>query len=233
MMKTCTFKSVLWGATRRLGMDPAKNLLADQAETLTEYINARLKEAWEHQDWPALCRIEERVPDASDVISFTQAGQPVIAQVLGIYAVNPDRVREPLEIDWELRGHGIQLFRTVVRCWVYYRPEAPIFTSVAWLPNLSYVVGDLVYRASTGDCFKALLPNSNTDVMTTGTWARVLFPDFLASYVKQAVWSDALREDGQPDKATVEESRAEDLLIKEADKVGLQIGRQARYGARV
>jgi len=232
-MKTCTFKSVLFGVARRLGVDPSKNLLADQAETLTEYINSRVKEAWEHQDWPALCRIEERVPDVADTISFNQLGHPVIGQVLGVYASSPDKVRNPREMDWELRPQGIQLFRPVVKCWVHYRTEAPIFSSVPWLPNLSYTVGDMVYKASTGDCFKALAANSNTDVMTPGTWVRVLFPDFLASYVKQAVWSDALREDGQPDKATVEETRAEDLLVKEADKVGLQIGRQARYGARV
>jgi len=59
-MRTVTFKSVLWGLALRLGLDPAENLQTNQAQALVEYINARVREAWEWADWPELVAVEER-----------------------------------------------------------------------------------------------------------------------------------------------------------------------------
>jgi hypothetical protein len=232
-MRAVKFKSVLWGAALRMGLDPSRNLLNDQAATLTEYINSRVREGWEFQDWPAVCPTEERVPDGDFVIALNQGFLTPIGEVFGVFAANPDKVRHAKELIWELRAQGIQLFQAVESCWVTYRRLPPLFTSEPWLPGKSYVPGDLVYKAGEGDCFKCKVANLNVDVLDVGFWERVLFPDFLGEFVKAGVFSDALREQGQPEKAAVEESRAEQLLMREADKVGLQVGRVARYGARV
>lgn len=59
-MRTVTFQSVLWGVARLLGMRPEKDLTADRAGTLTEYINSRLVEGWRWDFWPEWTACEQR-----------------------------------------------------------------------------------------------------------------------------------------------------------------------------
>lgn len=59
-MRTVTFRSVLWGIAYRLSLDPGKNLPADVARALTEYVNTRVRKAWNLFAWPAWTWTEER-----------------------------------------------------------------------------------------------------------------------------------------------------------------------------
>lgn len=59
-MRTVTFKSILWGVARNLGLKPSENLSPDQAETLTDYINREIRTAWGEFDWPELRPVQER-----------------------------------------------------------------------------------------------------------------------------------------------------------------------------
>lgn len=59
-MNTVTFKSVLWGVARRLGLKPAENLSPDTAETITDYINSELATAWREFPWPQTTVLEQR-----------------------------------------------------------------------------------------------------------------------------------------------------------------------------
>jgi hypothetical protein len=60
-IRTVTFKSVLYGAARRHGLDPARaDLTQEQADSITEYINAWLEQFWFHGWWPEWTYTEER-----------------------------------------------------------------------------------------------------------------------------------------------------------------------------
>lgn len=60
-LRTVTFKSVLWGAARRCGWKPeTRDLTPERAAQLTEFINERVREAWEYAEWPDLRWIEQR-----------------------------------------------------------------------------------------------------------------------------------------------------------------------------
>lgn len=60
-LRTVSFKSVLWGVARLAGYKPdTRELSVERAEMLTEFINERVREAWEYTVWPDLRRVEQR-----------------------------------------------------------------------------------------------------------------------------------------------------------------------------
>lgn len=59
-MRTVPFQRVLWGVARKLGLDPARDLSASRAATLTEYINNRVEEGWCWTFWQEWTVAEER-----------------------------------------------------------------------------------------------------------------------------------------------------------------------------
>ena len=60
-MRTVTFKSVLMGIAERAGLSPeTADLSLEEACTITEFINSRLREAWEWAWWPELMAVAQR-----------------------------------------------------------------------------------------------------------------------------------------------------------------------------
>jgi hypothetical protein len=59
-MRTLTFKSTLWNATRLLGLDPVRDLNANLAGRLTDYINNAMQDAWRYAEWPEWILTEQR-----------------------------------------------------------------------------------------------------------------------------------------------------------------------------
>ncbi|MFZ9959656.1 MAG: hypothetical protein ACO3GP_04630 [Candidatus Limnocylindrus sp.] len=59
-MRTVTFQSVLDGSAARIGLDPTQTIAASTASALTEYINTRIRFAWEAYKWPELSTVERR-----------------------------------------------------------------------------------------------------------------------------------------------------------------------------
>ncbi len=278
-MRTVPYKSALWAVARKMGLDPATNLLADQAATLTEYINEQVREGWEFYDWPELCPIEERAyRDAFDnahayvagdqvyyattgkyyeatqgttgnlptdtsywteltaidkFISLDQTGQTPIGEVFNVYRRNPRLYRNAGELGKGLSENGIQLdLDAPATVWVYFRSRPPLFDSTPWDAATSYVAGDVCYQPDDGECYRCIQAHSNHEPPAASYWEKVDFPYVLAPYVKHAAYADALREDGQNDKADREDDKAEKKLMKEIDKIEMQQGQTQRYGVR-
>lgn len=60
-MRTVTFKSVLHGTAQKMGLDPnTPDVNLDQALSLTEFINSRVRQVYDHALWPETKLIEER-----------------------------------------------------------------------------------------------------------------------------------------------------------------------------
>lgn len=96
--RTVTFKSVvdgvfaLAGVTRTTAADPAA-LLAQ----VIDFVNLRLREAWEHHDWPELCPVEQRAfrddwSAATDYAINSEVWfpgyQPIVVSGAGLAAAN-------------------------------------------------------------------------------------------------------------------------------------------------
>lgn len=59
-MRTVPFQNVLHGAARLLGLDVARDLSSARAASITEYINAATRPAWQFDWWPEMMECEER-----------------------------------------------------------------------------------------------------------------------------------------------------------------------------
>lgn len=226
-----TFKSVLHGVARRMGLDPEVDLLASQAAALTENIEARLREYWEAFDWPELLVYEERAA-TSLVVPWEDTGKTPMGEAFGVWNADPRATSAAKEIAWSYVATGILLaVGSPATVWVCFRSRPPSLSSEDWDAATAYVVGDLAYQASDGEIYRCIQNNTNHAPPSASYWTKVDFPYVLAPCVRQGAYADALRGDGQNDKARSEEQRADDLLVREMDKVGLQGGLVRRYRA--
>lgn len=227
-MRTTSYEKILTGVAARMGLDPTVSLQASTRAALTEYLNSRIAIAWEWDRWPELCRIEQRTPEISGTelsLSYEQTGAEPFGEIFGIYLEDPDKVLNPKEVGYSLRDDRILLDPdlTGTDVWVHYRLRPYQFSATSWSAATSYAAGDIV-RAADGHCYEALSAHSGVQPPNGTNWKQLPVPSILSDYLKLAVASDALREDGQLDKANAEEYRAEGHLIRESDKIGLQVG---------
>lgn len=281
-MRTVTFKSVLFGVAMRLSLDPTKNLPADVARALCEYINTRVRKGWNMFAWPNWTFTEERQFRASydnaaayvigDEVYYADENKYYIAtaagtgnlptdtnfwaeateldryvaavqdweehelgDVVSFYKEDPRTTSTPAVVQhWE-SPNGFQVGESAGSVvWVEFREPAPLFTTPAWSAATSYPAGSLVYLSATGECYKAMVDVSvSNPAESPEQWARVLFPECLAEYVKLAAQSDALREDESVDKADRIEASAVDFLYDEIDKARRSRRQTNRWTARV
>jgi len=237
-MRTTSYEKIILGVAARMGLDPAATLQASTRAAFTEYLNSRIAIAWEWDRWPELCRIEQRTPEISGTelsLSYEQAGEEPFGEIFGIYLDDPDKTLTPKEVGYSLREDRILLDPdlSATDVWVHYRIRPYQYGTTSWSAATSYAAGDIV-RFTDGHCYQALLAHSGITPPNDTYWKQIPVPSILADYLKLAITSDALREDGQLDKANNEEYRAEGNLIRESDKIGLQIGGMGgRWSARI
>ena len=75
IMRSVPFQEVLPGTARLLGMNPSADLNTNRAATLTEYLNAVVKPAWQFDWWPEFMACEPRTwRNAYTVGEFIAAG---------------------------------------------------------------------------------------------------------------------------------------------------------------
>jgi len=270
-LRTVTFKSVLYGVAFRLSLDPAKNLPANIATALCEYINSRVLKSWGMYPWPEWTHTDERhfAPDfGADTdyaagavvwddatgkyyravnaitggtltnpaeweettapvtyILLDQAGKRGIGTVEGVYADDPETHCRPRQLNHWITPNGLQVSVAGAAAragvWVTYQGPTPVFTVTPWSELGRYEIGDRVYLSKTGECYRALIkmnpyetPSGDPSENST-QWEVIPFPACLAEYVKRASHADALREDGNMDKADLIEGTALDFLYDE------------------
>jgi hypothetical protein len=237
-MRTTSYDKILLGVAARIGLDPNATLQASTRASLTEYLNSRIAVAWEWDRWPELCRIEARTPQVSGAeysLPYDQAGLEPLGEVFGIYLQDPDTTPSPKEVGYSLREDRILLDPDLAATdvWVHYRIRPYQYGATSWSAATAYAAGDVV-RSTDGHCYQAISANISAQPPNGTYWKQLPVPSILAEYLKLSVASDALREDGQLDKANAEEYRAEGYLIRESDKIGLQIGGMGgRWSARI
>lgn len=237
-MRTTSYEKIITGIAARMGLDPTASLLSSTRSSLTEYLNTRIAIAWEWDRWPELCRIEQRTVETDGEtrwLSYEQTGEEPLGEIFGIYLQNPDTTPAPQETGYSLRDERILLDpeSEASDVWVHYRLRPYQYSALSWSAATSYAAGDIV-RAADGHCYQALSAHSGVQPPNETRWKQLPVPSVLSDYLKLSVASDALREDGQLDKANAEEYRAEGHLIRESDKIGLQVGGMGgRWSARV
>jgi hypothetical protein len=129
-----------------------------------------------------------------------------------------------------LRGERAYVDPAPAVPWVTFTKRRPVFTATEWSSTVTYVPGNVVYRPALGECFAPVqqttgqVPESNPSV-----WERQTMPEILGEYVKLAAYADTLREDGQVEKAAVQDMRAEKELDRQFDRVALKMSQTRRF----
>ena len=227
-MRETSYEKILTGVAARMGLDSTASLQASTRASLTEYLNSRISVGWSWDRWPELCTFELRdvvTLDGVRSIPIESGSLASIGEIFGLFIDNPDTTLSPRETAWALRSDRIILdpSRTETQLYIYYRTRPSQYSSVSWSAVSAYAAGDIV-RFTDGHCYLATADSTNQTPPNASFWKKVPVPAILSEYLKSAIYSDTLREDGQIDKAQAEEYRAEGYLIAESDKIGLQVG---------
>ena len=183
--------------------------------------HALTETAW----WTPLTDLDRSVP-------LEQAGKTVMGEVFNVFTGNPAKTGQ--SIPFRIVDDAVTIDLGLVSVWVEYRIRPSEMSATTHSTLTTYAAGDRVYLAATGQTYLALATNTNQVPNVAPTfWAVEPFPYVLAPHVTHAAYADALREDGQHDKARIERSEAESLLDDEMDKINQQQRQTARAFARL
>ena len=144
------------------------------------------------------------------------------------------------EVRFGLSALGIEIPTPApLSVWVEYRMRPSSFTATSWSSGTPYTAGQTVYYAPSGvsswaaqgDCYLALTSSTGVTPQgdTTGAWQLVPMPYVLSEAVKRYAYAEALKDDGQNDKADGELAQADGLLDDEWLKVEAQQGQVRRF----
>jgi hypothetical protein len=254
--RNVTFQSVLDGVAARIGLDPTQTLAPSTAAAITEYINTRVRFAWESYRWPDMSAIEKRqfreTYDASK--SYSQgnevfylgnyyrrtaagSGSGVLPTVTATWTISTsltDFVRN-LDYDQTFTASSNVTAATPIGEILYVYAADPRITRYAervnfWVTDGGAVVGGTQFsNTSPNEVFVEFTTRPTTYTTSSGS-ANV--PRVISEYVKFAASADALREDGQFDKAAFMDALAVDALAKEVDIIELKQGQTRLMGNR-
>ena len=254
-MRTVTFQSVLDGAAARIGLDPTQTIQASTASALTEYINTRTRFAWEAYKWPELSAIEKRQFRATFDPAATYAANDevfylgnyyrktgtgavgVLPTVTGTWtsaATLTDFVRS---IDFDqtfTAASGTTAATPIGEVMHVYRQDPRVVRYAErvnfWVTDSGAIVGPTQFTNASPNEVYLEFTIRPTMFNTSSNLAE--FPRVISEYVKFASAADALREDGQFDKAAYMDGLATDALQKEIDIIELKQGQTRLQGAR-
>lgn len=163
-------------------------------------------------------------------VAYEQTGQTTINHVKAVWAQDPRLVARPRRVGFWTNAVGVQVDPSAPNeVWIEFRRLAPRYTATEWSILAEYVAGDVVYVASSGECYEALQAGVGQDPVTeTAYWDRQDVPYVLADVVKELAYADLLREDGQNEKARAQTAEALNLL---ADMELVEINQQDQADA--
>lgn len=254
-MRSVTFQSVLDGAASRIGLDPTQTIQPSTASALTEYINTRTRFAWEAYKWPELSAIEKRqfrptfdsaatyavgaeVFYLGDYYRKTAAGAvgvlPTVTATWTPASSLTDFVRN-IDFDQTFTATSSTTAATPIGEVLHIYRQDPRVVRYAervnfWVTDSGAIVGPTQFTNATPNEVFVEFTIRPTLFNTASNNAE--FPRVLSEYVKFASAADALREDGQFDKAAYMDGLATDALQKEIDIIELKQGQTRLQGTR-
>jgi hypothetical protein len=211
-VRTVTLQSILLRAWQRVGNDASSisNIPSGAQTMLVAAANDAIESCWTWADWPELCRIEERTIQGNATtgwyIDYEQSGQTAMGEVFNIYRDNPNTHASPRELQFTLLGDSIRF------------PDDAEIPTTAWVRYRIRPI-DVQARVTAIGMTAALLEN--------------IYPAVLSKAVGYLLTAALLEEDGQLDKSTLMESKAETELITERDKFYFQQNQPQTWSARI
>jgi len=239
-MRSIPFSQVLFDALQHSGND--RNNISDETfAQFRDFLNSRLREAWESQEWKDLCRVAQftTTVDENNVCSFIPADD--VGEIFGVYNFNPLTTSRLTEYTYSLYDDGenakvILESSTISSGWYYYRTKAPILNGAVYNPVIHYYQDAQIYFDSgsnsgtyvpiegqphKGNFYTCIdntsageTPNSNPE-----KWKLEQIPYAFAQYMAWGAGANWYASEGMMQEAGTMEQKAIQVLDAEVDKV--------------
>lgn len=244
-MRTQDLSQIIIDAIQYSGND-RNNITPETFAQFRDFAHARLREAWESNQWYDICRI---VPftatlDSNSVNSFTPASDA--SEILGVFNANPQNTSRAKQLSYQLydNGNGLSviLSNIVTTGWYIYRTKCPNLVGDAFDPTVVYFQGAQCYFDS-GSATGALMPvagkpySANMYVCTASSttvgqspanspssWQLIPIPYIFAPFMSWGASASWCASEGIVENAQVFEAKAKELLEQEYDKMLRQQG---------
>lgn len=163
-MRTINFRDgVLFPVAFKIGLDPSRKLLRDQAEALAAYINEWVRRGYDQIDHPEWTLINEFTPDTNHIVAYdsipvdlTTSGALKIWRVFKVYLSDPRASSVPVDTYFRQLSFGVHCgFDHGTSVWIKFNPAPPEFTTNPWDGSVMYAKEALVYSLNSGECYKS------------------------------------------------------------------------------
>lgn len=242
-MRTTDFSQILFEALQYSGND-RHNITDETFSQFRDFITARLREGWEQDEWPDLCRLAQFTTsmDSNNVVSFTLPSDA--GEVLGVFNKNPQASTRVTDLGYELYDDGtttkvIVQNRILADGWFHYRIKCPILAGDLFSTSIAYSVGSQVYfdigsgtgtyvpvsgKPHTGNFYTCLDATSLGQSPTThpAKWQKINIPYIFGHYCAWGAAANWLVSEGQLQEAAGLDSKAAQMLSVETDKIARQ-----------
>jgi len=244
-MRTADFSKVLFDALQYSGND-RHNITAETFAQFRDFSSARMREAWESNQWADICRLSPFTAsiDANNVAFFTPVEES--DEILGVFSRNPQETTKAVQINYQIYDSGsvrkVIINNQLASGFYLYRKDCPSFEGELYSPSVVYHQGVQVYFDSgsgTGSYVPVLgKPYSGnfytcTVVSTTAgqnpnshpaSWTKIEIPYIFSSFMSWASAANWMVSEGQIEEASVIEAKAKEVLEFEYDKFLRQQG---------
>jgi hypothetical protein len=244
-MRTIDFSKVLFDALQYSGND-RHNITSETFAQFRDFGSARLREAWESNQWADICRLSPFTTsfDVNNVAYFNPANEA--DEILGVYSRNPQETTKAIQVAYQIYDSGSErrviIGNQMAEGWYMYRLDCPSLDGELYSPTVVYFQGAQVYFDSgsgTGSYTPVLgKPHSGNFYICTATtttagqnpnshpslWTKIEIPYIFGSFMSWASAANWFVSEGQIQEASVVESKAKEVLDFEYDKFLRQQG---------
>lgn len=236
-MRTTHFSPIFFNSLQYAGQD-RHNISEETFAQFRDFINERIRHAWESQDWPDLIRVAQLTVTDNGLGLVTAAIPADAGEVMSCYDSDPLVSTRASEISFRLYDDGsIQklVFSTDPgTVFGEYRIKRPELNGDLYSASVAYAVGSQCYfdsGSNTGSytpvAGKPHYGNFYTCINITNAgenptthpakWQIVTLPYLFAAYAARGAFADWLKSELQMEVAQVAELEAQNTLVEAID----------------
>lgn len=247
-MRTQNYSQILFDALQYSGND-RQNITTDTFAQFRDFSNARMREAWEANNWADICRL---IPfttstDVNGVQYFTPATEA--GEILSVYTKNPQETTKAVQLQYQLYDDGtnkkVILNTAIADGWYLYRLSCPSLTGDLYSPSVVYYQGVQVYfdsgsgtgtftpilgKPHSGNFYTCLAASTTAGQSPTTNptlWVKTDIPYIFSSFMSWASAANWFVSEGQIQEAVSIEEKAKQVLDMEYDKT---LRQQSQFG---
>ena len=236
-MRITHFSPILFNALQYSGQD-RHNISEETFAQFRDFINERLRSAWESQDWPDLIRVAQLTVTDNGSGLVTASIPADAGEVLNCYDSDPLASTRSSELSFRLYDNGTtqSLVMPTDPGTVYaeYRIKRPELVGDLYSASVAYSVGAQAYfdsGSNTGtltpiagkphygnfyNCLEATTAGQSPSTHPA-KWQIVQIPYIFAPYSARGAFSDWLKSEMQLEAAMAAEAEAQNTLVEAID----------------